>query len=87
MVPLLGVIHNQGGVGKLKNTLYGLKQAPLSWFESFTTIITSLRFSYSDHDSTLFVMTTSHGCIFLSLYVDDMIIIHNDINKVDDLKL
>ncbi|CAJ2637857.1 unnamed protein product [Trifolium pratense] len=74
MVPPSGVFHNQGEVCKLKKALYGLKQAPRAWFEKFSTVISSLGFRSSDYDSALFVRTTSHGRIILSLYVDDMII-------------
>ncbi|CAJ2675738.1 unnamed protein product [Trifolium pratense] len=71
MVPPPGVSHNQGEVCKLKKALYGLKQAPRAWFQKFSTVITSLGFRSSDYDSALFVRTTSHGRILLSLYVDD----------------
>ncbi|KAK2455409.1 putative mitochondrial protein [Trifolium repens] len=87
MVPPPGVSHNQEEVCKLKKALYGLKQAPRAWFEKFSTVITSLGFRFSDYDSTLFVRTTSHGRILLSLYVDDMVITGNDADGIDDLKL
>ncbi|XP_058754773.1 uncharacterized mitochondrial protein AtMg00810-like [Vicia villosa] len=87
MVPPQGVSHNQGEVCKLKKALYGLKQAPRAWFEKFTTVITSIGFLSSDHDSALFVKTTHHGRIILSLYVDDMIITGDDIDGTNDLKL
>lgn len=72
---------------KLKKVLYSLKQAPRAWFEKFTTVITSLGFRCSDHDSALFVRNSSHGCILLSLYVDDMIITGYDVDGIDDLKV
>lgn len=71
----------------LKKALYGLKQALWVWFEKFTIVITSLGFCSSEHDSSLFVRTTSHGLTLLCLYVDDMIIIGDDVNEIDDLKL
>ncbi|CAJ2639186.1 unnamed protein product [Trifolium pratense] len=87
MVPPSGVSHNQGEVCKLKKALYGLKQAPRAWYEKFSTVIRSLGFRSSDHDSALFVRTTSHGRIILSLYVDDMIITGDDIDGICELKL
>lgn len=87
MAPHPGASHNHGEMCKFNKPLYGLKQARRAWFEKFTTIMTSLNFHSSDHDSNLFVITTSHGLILLSLYVDDMIITSDDVIRIDDLKL
>ncbi|CAJ2652486.1 unnamed protein product [Trifolium pratense] len=87
MIPPAGVSHNQGEVCKLKKALYGLKQAPRAWFEKFSAVIISLGFNSSDYDSALFVRTTSHGRIILSLYVDDMIITGDDVDGIDELKI
>lgn len=64
-----------------------MKQAPRAWFEKFSTVITSLGFHPSDHDSALFVTSTSHCRIILSLYVGDMIITCHDIDGINKLKL
>ncbi|KAH7571721.1 hypothetical protein JRO89_XS04G0125500 [Xanthoceras sorbifolium] len=74
MAPPPGISHSLGEVCKLKKSLYDLKQAPRAWFEKFSTVITSIGFSSSNHDSALFVKCTNAGRILLSLYVDDMII-------------
>ncbi|KAE9596295.1 putative RNA-directed DNA polymerase [Lupinus albus] len=86
MVPPPGVSHNPGEVCKLQKSLYGLKQAPRAWFEKFSIVITSLGFSSSPHDSALFVRNSHHGCIIISLYVDDMIITGDDIDGITKLK-
>ena len=86
MVPPPGVSHNHGEVCKLKKALYGLKQAPRAWFEKFSTVITSLGFFSSNHDSALFVKCTTTGRILLSLYVDDMIITGDDVDGIAVLK-
>ena len=87
MVPPPGVSHNPSEVCKLRKALYGLKQAPRAWFEKFSTVITSLGFSPSYHDSALFVKCISAGRILLSLYVDNMIITGDDVNGIAALKL
>ncbi|KAL5835116.1 hypothetical protein ACOSQ4_014613 [Xanthoceras sorbifolium] len=86
MVSPPGVSHNLGEVCKLKKSLYGLKQALRAWFEKFSTVITSLGFSSSNHDSALFVKCTNGGRILLSLYVDDMIITGDDVDGIALLK-
>ena len=86
MVPPPGVFHQPGEVCKLRKALYGLKQAPRAWFEKFSTVITSLSFRPSNHDSALFVRCTPAGRILLSLYVDDMIITGDDVDGILMLK-
>ena len=86
MVPPPGVSHSPGQVCRLKKALYGLKQAPRAWFEKFSTVVTSLGFVSSYHDSALFVRSYSAGRILLLLYVDDMIITGDDIDGIADLK-
>jgi hypothetical protein len=55
-------------------------------FENFSVVISSLRFVYSTHDFALFVKCTDVGRIILSLYIDDMNIIGDDINGISVLK-
>ncbi|GJU40569.1 uncharacterized mitochondrial protein-like protein [Tanacetum coccineum] len=87
MTPPPGVSHKPGEVCKLKKALYGLKQAPHAWYEKFATVVTSLGFVSSHHDSALFVKQSSIGRILLSLYVDDMIITGDDCVGIESLKL
>ena len=86
MVPPPGVSHDPGYVCKLKKALYGLKQAPRAWFERFSTVVASLGFTPSHHDSALFFRCTSAGRILLLLYVDDMIITGDDGDGIIALK-
>jgi len=50
-------------------------------------MIYSLGFISNNHDSTLFIKCTDACCIILSLYIDDMIIISEDINVISILKI
>ncbi|GKA67395.1 gag-pol polyprotein [Tanacetum coccineum] len=74
----IGVSHKLGVVCKLSKALYGLKQAPRAWYDKSATVVNSLGFVSSRHDSTLFIKYSSVGCILLSLYGDDMIIVRVD---------
>ncbi|GKC00646.1 uncharacterized mitochondrial protein-like protein [Tanacetum coccineum] len=87
MTPPPGVSHKPGYVCKLRKALYGLKQAPHAWYEKFATVVTSLGFVSSHHDSLLFVKHSSVGRKLLSLYVDDMIITGDDSVGIESLKL
>ncbi|KAJ9548119.1 hypothetical protein OSB04_020662 [Centaurea solstitialis] len=86
MTPPPGVPHKSGEVCRLRKALYGLKQAPRTWFEKFSTVITSLGFTPSNHDSALFVRCTGASRILLSLYVDDKIITGDDHDGIESLK-
>ncbi|GKC59278.1 uncharacterized mitochondrial protein-like protein [Tanacetum coccineum] len=61
--------------------------APHARYEKFATVVTSLGFVSSHHDSALFVKHSSVGRILLSLYVDDMIITGDDCVVIETLKL
>ena len=65
-------------VCRLRRALYGLKQAPRAWFEKFSSTISQHGFSGSSYDTTLFLRRSDHGTTILLLYVDDMIIIGDD---------
>ena len=52
----------------------------------FSKVIVSLGFVASQHDSTLFVRKTNVGHIFLSLYIDDMIITGDDFDGIASIK-
>ena len=66
--------------------LYGLKQAPRAWFAKFSSIISHLGYIASHYDFSLFLRRTDKGTILLFLYVDDMIIIGDDLSSIQELK-
>ena len=70
----------------LQRALYDLKQIPRAWFAKFSFTISCLGYMASHYDSALFLCRTDKGTILLLLYVDDMIIIGDDLNGIQELK-
>ncbi|XP_016186327.1 uncharacterized protein LOC107628037 [Arachis ipaensis] len=65
--------------------LYGLKQAPREWFDKFSTTICNLGFTCNPHENALLIRKSKHGVVLLLLYIDDMIIIGDDVDGISDL--
>ncbi|GKF05304.1 ribonuclease H-like domain-containing protein [Tanacetum coccineum] len=61
-------------VHQLDQSLYGLKQAPRAWFQRFATYITTVGFTLSRCDSSLFIYRQGDDMVFLLLYVDDIVL-------------
>ena len=65
---------NPSFVCKLDNALYGLKQAPRAWFSRLSHKMQSLGFVPSKSDTSLFIYNKLNTCIFVLIYVDDIIV-------------
>jgi hypothetical protein len=70
---------NELKVCKLVKSLYGLKQAPKQWHKKFDSVILSNGFIPNSCDKCLYTKVCKNTVIFLCLYVDDMLIISNDL--------
>ena len=74
-------------VCKLRRSLYGLKQSPRAWFEKFNSIVHAFGMKRSETDHSVFYChTSSSGCVYLVVYVDDIVITRNDQEKIAQLK-
>ena len=82
--PSLSVDSNK--VCHLRRAHYGLKQAPRVWFAKFSSTISHLGYMASHYDFALFLRCTDKDTIILLLYVDDMIIIGDDLSGIQELK-
>jgi hypothetical protein len=59
-------------VCRLKKALYGLKQVPRAWYGRIDSFLTSLGFTKSKADSSLYFKIMNNEPVILLLYVDDL---------------
>ena len=68
-------------------SLYGLKQASRQWYKKFDYFIVNHDYKRTTSDHCVFVKRFFYGdFIVLLFYVDDMLIIGHDANKIEKLK-
>ena len=66
-------------VYKLRRSLYGLKQSPQAWFSRFNSVVQEFGMIRSTADHSVFYHHIYIGqCIYLIVYVDDIVITGND---------
>ena len=82
MQPPPGLSVESNKVCHLRCAFCSLKQAPRAWFAKFSSTISRLSYMASHYDSALFLHRTDKCTILLLLYVDDMIIIGDDLNGI-----
>lgn len=70
---------------KLNKVLYGLKQAPRAWYERKTTTLLGFGFKASKCDPSLLILKTASHCLFILIYVDDIIITGTSMTLIQDL--
>lgn len=58
----------------LKKSLYGLKQAPRAWYKRFADYVSTIGFSHSTSDHSLFIYRQGTSMAYILLYVDDIIL-------------
>ena len=64
-----------GLVCKLRRSLYGVKQSSRAWFSRFSSMVQEFGMIRSTTDHSVFYHHSSTGqCIYLVVYVDDIII-------------
>jgi len=72
-----------GLVCQLHRSLYRLKQSPRAWFGKFSHIVQLFGLKRSEADHSVFYCHTSpRKCVYLMVYVDDIVVIGNDATKI-----
>ena len=76
-----------GLVCKLRRSLYGLKQSPRAWFGRFSSVVQEFGMLRSEADHSVFYHHNfSSQCIYLVVYVDDIVITGSDQEGIQRLK-
>ncbi|KAI3754366.1 hypothetical protein L1987_54148 [Smallanthus sonchifolius] len=78
--------ENETRVCRLQKSLYGLKQASRNWYHKFTSTLEEMGFKQSVADPSLFTYKTDVVHAAVLIYVDDVIMVGDDINKIRDTK-
>ena len=74
-------------VCKLRRSLYGLKQSPRAQFGRFSTVLQEFGMNHSEADHFVFYRHSSNGqCMYLVIYVDNIVIIGSDQDGILQLK-
>ncbi|KAL0559330.1 hypothetical protein IC582_003938 [Cucumis melo] len=73
-------------VCKLNHSIYGLKQASRSWNIRFDTAIKSYGFDQIIDEPCVYKRIINNSVAFLVLYIDDILLIGNDVGLLIDIK-
>ncbi|KAJ0550054.1 putative RNA-directed DNA polymerase [Helianthus annuus] len=74
-------------VCRLRKSLYGLKQASRNWYHKFTSFLSTLGFKQSKADYSLFTFQKDDVYVATLIYVDDVIIVGNNTEKIQQTKI
>ena len=74
-------------VCKLLRSIYGLKQASRSWNLRFDETIKSYGFDQNVDEPCVYKYIKDKKVVFLVLYVDDNLLIRNDVEILSNIKL
>ena len=73
-------------VCELKKSIYGLKQASRSWNVRFDQAVKTYGFIQSEDEPCVYKLILEGKIVFLVLYVDDILLIGNDIPILQNVK-
>ncbi|KAL0278089.1 UNVERIFIED_CONTAM: Retrovirus-related Pol polyprotein from transposon TNT 1-94 [Sesamum radiatum] len=73
-------------VCRLQRSIYGLKQASQSWNTRFYEVIQDYDFIKNDYDPCVYKKISGSSVAYLVLYVDDILLIGNDVKILGNFK-
>ena len=71
----------------MKKSIYGLKQASRSWNIRFDKTTKEFDFIKNEDEPCVYKKTSGSTIVFLVLYVDDILLIGNDIPMLQSIKV
>ena len=77
---------NAGKVCKLQKSIYGLKQASRIWNIRFDEVLKGFGFIQNEEESCVYKKESGSSLVFLILYLDDILLIGNDIPMLESIK-
>ena len=77
---------NSGKVCKLQRSIYGLKQASRSWNLRFNESVKGFGFVKNEDEPCVYNKISGNAIVFFVLYVDDILLIWNDIPALQNVK-
>lgn len=88
MCPSEGFVdpNHAGKVCKLRNSIYGFKQASRSWNIRFDEVVKEFGFIKNEEEPCVYKKTSGSALVFLVLYVDERLLIGNDIPTLESVK-
>ena len=78
---------NSHKVCKLQRSIYGLKQASRSWNLRFDEAVKEFDFIKNEDEPCVYKKVSGSAIVFLVLYVDDILLIGNDIPTLQKVKM
>ncbi|XP_078165506.1 uncharacterized protein LOC144560202 [Carex rostrata] len=78
--------NNTRKVCKLQKSIYGLKQASRSWNIRFHEVVKEFGFIKNEEEPCIYKKTSGSALIFRVLYVDDILLIGNNIPLLQSVK-
>ncbi|KAL0445682.1 UNVERIFIED_CONTAM: hypothetical protein Slati_1696100 [Sesamum latifolium] len=73
-------------VCRLQRSIYDLKQAFRSWKTRFDEVIRGYDFVKNDYDPCIYKKISGSSVAYLVLYVDDILLIKNNVKMLGDIK-
>ena len=77
---------NARKICKLQKSIYGLKQASRSWNIRFDEVVKGFGFIKNEEEPCVYKRASGSAVVFLVLYVDDILLIGNDIPMLEATK-
>ena len=86
--PGFEVKDKDGGdmVIQMEKSLYGLAQSPDNWFNTIDPVLVEIGFVARKSDPCMYLYDHNGAKIYLTLYVDDLLLAGNDFNAISILK-